>query len=61
MTFPKIHYLDHVQCAQTDAVILGNFSIGDEKWMYGYEPETKAQPLVWKSASFPQLKSASQV
>lgn len=32
------------------------FSIGDETWVFGYDPETKFQSSVWKTASSPRPK-----
>ena len=31
---------------------------GDESWVYGYDPETKAHSSQWKSPEFPHLKKA---
>jgi histone-lysine N-methyltransferase SETMAR len=34
---------------------------GDESWVYGYDPETKAQSSKWKHPSSPRPKKAQQV
>ena len=33
---------------------------GDESWIYGYDPETKAQSSQWKSPESPRPKKARQ-
>jgi hypothetical protein len=35
--------------------------MGDESWIYGYDPETKQQSLQWKSPQSPRAKRARQV
>ena len=35
--------------------------MGNETWVYGYDPETKRQSLQWKSADYPRPKKACQV
>jgi hypothetical protein len=32
--------------------------MGDESWIYGYDPETKQQSLQWKSPQSPRAKKA---
>jgi hypothetical protein len=34
---------DLLQCAGQDANYMKNLITGDESWVYGYDPETKAQ------------------
>ena len=34
---------------------------GDESWVYGYDPETKAQSSQWKHSSSPRPKNARQM
>jgi hypothetical protein len=34
---------------------------GDESWVYGYDPENKAELSQWKSPSSPRPKKARQV
>jgi hypothetical protein len=33
---------------------------GDESWVYGYDPETKAQSSQWKSSESPRAKETRQ-
>ncbi|PNF34008.1 hypothetical protein B7P43_G04649 [Cryptotermes secundus] len=35
--------------------------MGDESWIYGYDPETKQQLSQWKSPQSPRVKEAWQV
>jgi hypothetical protein len=34
---------DLLQCAGQDVNYMNTLIIGDESWVYGYDPETKAQ------------------
>jgi len=40
---------------------LSNVSMGDETWVYAYNPETKTQSSQWKSPGSPRPKKARQV
>jgi len=42
--------------AASDSSFLGNVIIGDETWVYGYDPETRVQSSQWKSPSSPCVK-----
>ena len=46
--------------AASDSSFLGNVIIGDETWVYGYDPETRVQSSQWKSPSSPCAKKAHQ-
>jgi hypothetical protein len=35
--------------------------MGDESWIYIYDPETKQQSLQWKSPQLPKAKKAWQI
>jgi hypothetical protein len=35
--------------------------MGDENWIYGYEPETKQQSSQWRSPQSPRAKKAQKV
>jgi hypothetical protein len=35
--------------------------MGDESWIYSYDPETKQKSSQWKSAQSPRVKKALQV
>jgi hypothetical protein len=50
-----------MECANGDLDFLMTVITGDESWVYGYDPETKAQSSQWKSPSSPRPKKASQV
>jgi len=45
--------------ATSDSSFLGNI-VGDETWVYGYDPETRVQSSQWKSHSSPRAKKARQ-
>ena len=45
--------------AASDSSFLGNI-MGDETWVYGYDPETRVQSSQWKSPSSPRVKKACQ-
>jgi len=46
--------------AASDSSFLGNVIMGDETWIYGYNPETRVQSSQWKSPSSPRVKKARQ-
>ena len=46
--------------AASDSSFLGNVIMGDETWVYGYDPETRVQNCQWKSPSSPHAKKAHQ-
>jgi len=46
--------------AASDSSFLGNVIMGDETWVYGYDPETRVQSSQWKSPSYPRAKKARQ-
>ena len=45
----------------SDPEFLNIVTIGDESWVYGYGPETKAQSSQWKHSTSPWPKKARQV
>jgi len=47
-------------CATSDSSFLGNVIMGDEAWVYVYDPETRVQSSQWKSPSSPRAKKARQ-
>ena len=49
------------ECVENDSKFLNNVITGDESWVYGYNPETKAQSSQWKHSSSPRPKKARQV
>ena len=46
--------------AASDSSFLGNVIMGDETWVYGYDPETRVQSSQGKSPSSPCAKKAHQ-
>jgi hypothetical protein len=46
--------------AASDSSFLGNGIMGDETWVYGYDPETRVQISQWKSSSSPCEQKACQ-
>jgi hypothetical protein len=52
---------DMLECANGDLDFLKTVITGDESWVYGYAPGTKAQSSQWKSPSSPRSKKARQV
>jgi len=48
------------QRAMDDPSFMSRVIIGDESWVYGYDPETKQQSSQWKSPGSPRLKKARQ-
>jgi len=47
--------------AANDPSFLLTVIMGDETWVYAYDPETKTQSSQWKSPGSPRLKKARQV
>jgi len=52
---------DMLDYAESDPEFLNIVITGDESWVYGYDPETKAQSSQWQHSTFPRPKKASQV
>ena len=52
---------DMLDCIESDSNFLNTVITGDESWVYGYDPETKAQSSQWKHPSSPRPKKARQV
>jgi len=46
--------------ATSDSSFLGNVVMGNETWVYGYDPETRVQSSQWKSPSSSCVKKACQ-
>jgi len=46
--------------AASDSSFLGNVIMGDETWVYGYDPETRVQSSQWKSPSSAHMKKVRQ-
>ena len=51
---------DLLETANNDPDFLKKVITGDESWVYGYDPETKAQSSQWKSPESPRPKKARQ-
>ena len=49
---------DMLDCANNDAEFMKTIIIGDETWVYGYNPESKFQSLQWKHLESPRPKKA---
>ena len=49
-----------LETANNDPNFLKKVITGDESWVYGYDPETKAQSSQWKSPESPRPKKARQ-
>ena len=49
------------ELASDDEEILSRIITGDERWVYGYDPETKRQSPQWKIPTSPRPKKARQV
>jgi hypothetical protein len=47
-----------LQEAESDENFMGQIITADEKWVYGYDPETKRQSSQWKSAVSPRPNKA---
>jgi len=52
---------DMLDCVESDSNFLSTVITGDELWVYGYDPERKAQSSQWKHPSFQRPKKARQV
>lgn len=52
---------DMLECVSDDPDFLKTVITGDETWVYGYDPETKAQSSQWMSSTSPRPKKARQV
>jgi histone-lysine N-methyltransferase SETMAR len=50
-----------LQRAENDTTFLPSIVIGDESWVYVYDPETKQMSSQWKTPSSPRPKKARQV
>jgi hypothetical protein len=48
----------YMECSNRHHVFLETVVIGDESWMYEYDPETKVQSSQWKDPTFPKPKKA---
>jgi hypothetical protein len=44
-----------------DVTFLSRVITGDERWIYGYDPETNQQSSQWKSPNSPRLKKVTWV
>ena len=51
---------DLLKTTNNDPDFLKKVITGDESWVYGYDPETKAQSSQWKSPESPRPKKARQ-
>jgi [histone H3]-lysine36 N-dimethyltransferase SETMAR len=49
------------QRAEIDPNFINSIITGDETWLYGYDPETKAQSSVWQTKGSPRVKKCRQV
>jgi histone-lysine N-methyltransferase SETMAR len=47
------------QRTRDDPSFISNIITGDEKWVYGYDPETKQQSSKWKSPNSPRPKKSA--
>jgi hypothetical protein len=54
-------HLELGEKANKDPIFISRIITGDEIWIYGYDPETKQQLLLWKSPQSPKAKKAWQV
>lgn len=52
---------DMLDCVARDSNFMNNIITGDESWIYGYDPETKAQSSEWKHPSSPRPKKVRRV
>jgi len=50
-----------LDCLESDSKFLNTVITCYETWVYGYDPETKAQSSQWKYSSSPRPKKARQV
>jgi len=53
--------LDLKENAANDSSFLSNVIMGDETWVYAYDPKTKTHSSQWKSTGSPRPKKAGQV
>jgi type I site-specific restriction endonuclease len=51
---------DLLETTNNDPDLLKKVITRDESWVYGYDPETKAQSSQWKSPEYPHLKKVRQ-
>jgi hypothetical protein len=54
-------YLELWEKANEDPTFISRIIMGDESWIYGYDPETKQQLSQWKSPQLPSATKAWQV
>jgi len=47
---------DMLDCVESDSNFLNTVITGDESWVCGYDPETKAQSSQWEHSSSPKPK-----
>jgi histone-lysine N-methyltransferase SETMAR len=52
---------DMLECANNDLDFLKTVITGDESWVCGYDPETKAQSSQWKPRTSPRPKKTRQI
>ena len=52
---------DMLDYVNSDHEFLNIVITGDESWVYGYDPETKAQSSQWQHSTSPRPKKARQV
>jgi AraC-like DNA-binding protein len=52
---------DMLKRANRDPEFLKTMITGDDRWVYGYDPETKVQSSQWKHSSSPRPKKAQRV
>jgi hypothetical protein len=52
---------DMLDYANRDTEFLNIVITGDESWVYGYDPETKAQSSQWQHSISPRPKKVRQV
>ena len=50
---------DVLDCVESDSNFLNTVITDDESWVYGYDPETKAQSSQWRHPSFPEAKEST--
>jgi hypothetical protein len=49
---------DMLDYTNSDPEFLNIMISGDESWVYGYDPETKAQSSQWKRINIPEAKKS---
>ena len=52
---------DMLDSVANDPGFMNTIITGDESWVYGYDPETKAQSSEWRSSTSPRPKKVRQV